>query len=393
MLNNQRITVGAEFGIYQKEMNYDLTDSQSLHMRNGYKEYRLFLGTSFLNDYLRISGGLGKKVLDKIEFHPWNFGIIFQPTNSISLKYHRFEDFFRWEYHFALENPEVLLLADEYSQLDEFQLEINFISELTVAATMQNNYINKNRTNDDPGTILIPIGMHYQREIRINLFPENHFKVNLGYYNRSHNLSGYFYDSFQKFGKLTEQKDHSELYQSEFVFQATSHTFALNFGWSEGLISNNGHVESWPFTATWIDLLGIRYNLKSHLSYELFRVGVRYRYVTSSWQLHFNTNFERIIPVGEARTWRPEFLVFGVQNLNVSTLSTDSRDGIYLGLHLSKSFGKMFQLAYEIQQYVPIQYNDTSGSSGNSEIKSSDDFEKKSVYGGGKHKIYFILNL
>jgi hypothetical protein len=392
-LNNQIFNVGAEFGLSQKEMNFDLTDSQSFRMRNGYKDYRFFLSTSILNDYLRVSGGLGRKILESKEFIPWNFAITFQPRKAISLTYQRFVDFFRWEYHFVFENPEVLLVADEYSQLDEFKMEINLFSELTVSATMRNNYINKSRTADAPGTILIPMGTHYQRNIRINFFPENHFSLNLCYYNRSNNISGYFYDSFQKFGKMTEQKDHSDLYESEIVYRKNLHRFTFNFGWSNGMISNNGHVESWPFTPTWIDLLGVRYNFRSHLSYDLFRFGASYRYITSSWQVHFNTSFERIRPGGEARTWKPEILVFGVQNLDVNTLAADSHDGVYLGIHVRKSFGKMFELAYELHQYVPLEFHKSDGPNNKSEKDSNDSLMKRSIYGGGKHKIYFILNL
>ena len=139
--------------------------------------------------------------------------------------------------------------------------------------------------------------------------------------------------------------------------------------------------------------MGVRYNFRTHLSYDLVRIGAGYRYVTSGWQFNCNTIFERIVPGGEARTWRPEFLVFGVQNLNVNRLSTDSRDGIYIGLYFSKSFGKLFQLAYEIQQYVPLDDTNSAGSPDKPDIKSSHDIEKKSIYGGGKHKIYIILTL
>ncbi len=342
---------------------------------------------------MKIRGCFGIKILDIIEFYNWNFCVTFQPAKSISLTYQRFEDFFRWEYHFRSENPEVLLLADEYSQLDEFQMQIKLISELTIAATMQNNYINKDRSADVPGTILIPIGTHYQRSIMINFFPENDLNLNLHYYNRNHNISGYFFDSFQKFGKLTEQKDHSELYQSEFVYRTTYHAFGMSFGWAKGMMSNNGHVESWPFTPTWIDLLGVRYNFRSRLSYKLFRIGTSYKYVTSNWQIYFDTSFERINPGGEAKTWEPEILVFGVQNLKVYTLSTKPRDGIYLGLHLGKSFGNLFQLAYEFHQYVPLEFENTSGSNKIPGMEEKDELLDRSIYGGGKHKLYLILNL
>ena len=393
ILNNQVFFVGAEFGMSQKEMNYDLTESQSFRMRNAYKEYRFFLSTSIFYDYLKVSGGLGRKILENKEFNPWNLGVTFEPGNAISLSYRRFEDLFRWEYHFVFETPEVLLIADEYSQLDEFQVKINLIPELTLSAAMQNNYINKDRTADTPGTILIPGGTHYQRNIKINFFPQKQFSLNLSYYKRRNNISGYFFDSFQTFGKITEQKDHSELYESEIVYRTNFNRITFNLGWSNGMISNNGHIESWPFTPTWIDLLGVRYNFRSHLSYDLLRIGASYRYINSEWQIDVNTSFERIRPGGEARTWKPEILVFGVRDLNVNTLAPDSRDGVYIGVQVSKSFGEIFKLAYEIHQYVPLQFHNSDRQYNNAELNSNDSLMRKSIYGGGKHKVYIILNL
>jgi hypothetical protein len=224
----------------------------------------------------------------------------------------------------------------------------------------------------------------------INVFPENQFALNLYYYNRNHDLIGYFYNSHQVFGKLTEQKDHSEYYQSEILYRAQSHRVGFTLGWSKGMVSTNGHVESWPFTPTMIDLLGLRYNFRSNLTYNLFRIGTGYQYYGSDWQLSFKGSFERISPVGGARTWEPEMLVFGVKNLNVYSLPTKRWDGLYLGLYLRKSFGTVLELAYEFQQYVPLEFK-----SSNQSDKSSENNEtiQKSVYGGGKHKVYFIVNL
>ena len=378
----------AEFDVSQKEMNYDLTESQSFHIRNRYKEYRFSLATTFFEKYLWVRGGFGKKQIDRKEFYPWNFGIRFQPTTSIWLTYQRFEDLFRWQYDFRLEDPGIILLADEYTHLDEFQLHINLLAECTLTATMQNNYINKDRTVDVPGTLLIPFGTRYQKTIVLNFFPENRFRLNLSYYSRNHDMGGYFFDSFQKFGKLTEQKDHSEKYQSEIFYNLDSKIIGLSLGWSEGIMINNGYVESWPFAPAWIDLLGIRYNFKSQLSYNLFRIGTSFKYLFSGWQINFSTSFERIIPEGEAKTWEPEIIVFGVQNLKVSRLSTRPYNGVYIGFHLGKSFGNVLRIAYEIHQYIPIEFN-TGGTSKNDIVAK----QSKSIYGGGKHQVTLAFTL
>jgi len=117
------------------------------------------------------------------------------------------------------------------------------------------------------------------------------------------------------------------------------------------------------------------------------------KYVSSGWQFNSNTNFERIVPGGEVRTWKPELLVFGAQNLKINTLSTDPWDGIYFGVYLSKSIRELFQLAYEIQQYIPLEYNNSAESPGISDTESSSNFVKTSIYGGGKHTVYIIITL
>jgi len=392
-LRDQRIFIGIKFGFSQKEMNYDIDESQSVHLRNGYKFYQVSLSTSLFKDYLTIGGSLGRKILNTIESYPWNLGVTFKPTRSISLTYQRFEDFFRWEYHFHFGDPSVILLSDEYSQLDDFQIQINLISEVTLTATMQNNYITNHRTIDVSGSILIPFGTNYQRNIMISLFPENQFTINLSYYNRTHDLAGYFYDSYQVFGKITEQKDHSDFYQSEVLYRTQSHNIGMRFGWARGMMRMNGHVESWPFTSTLIDLLGLRYNVKSNLDYDLFRVGASYSYTNSNWHFSLNSSFERIHPDGRAKTWEPDIFVFGVKNKNVYTLSTNSRDGIYLGLQVSKSVGQMFTLAYEFHQYIPLELYDSDNSISESGIGQSDKYIHKSIYGGGKHKLFLLINM
>jgi hypothetical protein len=392
-LHNQRIFIGARFGYSQKEMKYDLDESQSIQMRNGYKLYQFFLSTSLFKDYLTLGGSLGRKTINDIESFPWNFGLIFKPTQSISLAYQRFEDFFRWEYHFKFEDPSFLLLADEYSQLDEFQIQLKLFSELHITAGMQNNYINRNRTIDVSESTLIPSGTHYQRNIMINLFPESQFTMNFNYYNRTHDLTGYFYDSYQVFGKITEQKDHSEFYQSELLYRTQSQNIGMSFGWARGMMRMNGHIESWPFTPTLIDLLGIRYNVKSNLTYDIFRVGASYCYNNLDWQFSFSSTFEKINPGGRAKTWEPEAFVFGVKNSSIYSLSTNSRNGLYLGLQVSKTFGQMFRIAYEFHQYVPLELYDSDGSSNQSGMGQNNQSIHKSIYGGGKHELFLLINL
>jgi hypothetical protein len=53
----------------------------------------------------------------------------------------------------------------------------------------------------------------------------------------------------------------------------------------------------------------------------------------------------------------------------------------------------LFHLAYEFHQYVPLEFDITSGSDNNPGMEENDELLDKSIYGGGKHKLYLILNL
>jgi hypothetical protein len=382
--------LGAHYGLSQKNLNYDISESQSLRLHNAYREYQIFLSSAIFQDYLLVSGGIGKKILNNFEFNPWNLGATFQPTKSIYISYHRYEDFFRWEYNINIDLSTERLLADEYAQVDVYRIGLSLIPDLKISATMLNNYINRNRQADVSESILIPSGTHYQRTIRFHLFPERSLSLNLLYNNRSNDLIGYLYNSHQIFGKLTEQKDHAEFLKSEFIFKTLRHRFGLDVGLASGMMSTNGHVESWPFTSTLIDLMGLRYNFKSNLDYELFRIGTSYQYKGQDWYLSVKSMFERLSPNGGARTWEPEMIVFGVKNLNIYNLPEKYWDGLYLGIHFGKSFGDFFQLTYEFQQYIPIEFKSKKVSGKNLENANS---IKKSVYGGGTHKVYFLVSL
>jgi len=378
---------GARYSLSHKEMYYDLTSDESFRLKNASRGYMFSLRTQIWKNHLVFRTGIGRKNSGDKPYYPWNIGVSFHPTESITLLYHHYDDYFRWEYNFNLEDPPIFLIANEFSQLDQFGLSCRLIPSLLFKAGMQNNYINKNRTISDKQTTLVPLGTQYQRNIAVEYFPLQNLSIIIQYYDRKNSISGYFYDSFQIFGKLTEQLDKSKIYRSEILYRWDSHSLGLNVEWGNGDISYRGHLESWPFTPTWIDLLGIRYNFRSFLSYHLYRIGASYRYKKADWHFYFDTAFERMEPGGEAKTWEPQILVFGVQNLNVYSLAKENRDGVYLGLQVGKSFGEGLQLAYQFQQYIPIEFTKSQASGpsvGSTDLK---------VYGGGKHYLRFNFTL
>jgi hypothetical protein len=378
---------GARYNLSHKEMYYDLTRDESMRLKNASRGYMFSLQTQIWQDHIVIRSAVGRKNSGDKSYYPWNIGLYFSPTESITLRYHHYDDYFRWEYNFNLKDPPILLIANEYSQLDQFDISYKIIAPLFLKAGMQNNYINKNRTISEKQTTLIPMGTQYQRNIAVEYFPRQNLSMIIQYYDRKNSLSGYFYDSFQIFGKLTEQMDISKIYRSEILYWWDSQSLGLNVEWGNGEISYRGHLESWPFTPTWIDLLGIRYNFRSFLSYHLYRIGARYRYKKAHWHFYFDTAFERMQPGGEAKTWEPQILVFGIQNLNVYSLTKENRDGIYLGIQIGRSFGGGLKLSYQFQQYIPIEFSKSQASGpsvGSTDLK---------VYGGGKHYLHFNFTL
>jgi len=374
---------GARYSLSHKEMYYDVTSDGSFRLKNASRGYMFSLQTQIWQDHVVIRSGVGRKKSGDKSYYPWNIGLYFNPTESITLLYHHYDDYFRWEYNFTREESPIILIADEYSQLDQFGISYRLIPPLLLKAGMQNNYINKNRTISEKQMTLMPMGTQYQRNIAVEYFPWQNLSMLIQYFDRENSISGYFYDSFQIFGKLNEQMDKSKIYRSEIFYRWDSQSLGLNVEWGNGDISYRGHLESWPFTPTWIDLLGIRYNFRSFLSYHLYRIGIRYRYKMEHWHFYFDTVFERMQPGGEAKTWEPQILVFGVQNLNVYSLKEEKRDGIYLGMQIGKSFGGGLHLSYQFQQYIPIEF--TKSQDSGTSAGSTD----RRVYGGGKHYLRF----
>ena len=67
-------------------------------------------------------------------------------------------------------------------------------------------------------------------------------------------------------------------------------------------------------------------------------------------------------------------------------MSVKPYNGIYIGFHLGKSIGNVIRIAYEIHQYIPIEFN-TGGTSKN------DTGARKNIYGGGKHQVTLAFTL
>jgi hypothetical protein len=375
--------LGVRYRLSHKEMYYDVTSNESFRLKNTSRGYMFSLQTQIWQNHVVIRSAGGRKKSGDKSHYPWNIGFYFNPTQSITLLYHHYNDYFQWKYNFTWDDSPIILVADEYSKLDQFGISYRLIPALILKAGMQNNYINKNRTISENQTTLLPMGTQYQRNISVEYFPRKNLSMIIQYFGRENSISGHFYDSFQIFGKLNEQMDKSKIYRSEIFYRWDSQSLGVNFEWGNGNISYRGHLESWPFTPTWIDLLGIRYNFRSFLSYHLYRIGARYRYKREHWHFYFDTAFERMQPGGEAKTWEPQILVFGIQNLNVYSLKEENRDGIYLGMQIGKSFERGLELSYQFQQYIPVEFTKSQ------ESGTSAGSTNRRVYGGGKHYLRF----
>ncbi len=120
------------------------------------------------------------------------------------------------------------------------------------------------------------------------------------------------YKSGQKFGWLNYLE--SDLHSRVLGWSWTPHgPWRLQTEWARSRLDGRGRakIESWPFTSTVIDLMGIKQIAYGELSLDWDRVSALYTREGRDVTLSMGGAYYRITPKATLATWRPAFLVFG----------------------------------------------------------------------------------
>lgn len=384
----QNLSINAYSQFVSKQIDYDINSLENFEITHNSKKYFISLSAPIWKDYISLLTGIGTRIQNGESKINYQLGIQFSLNNENVITFLRYTDFFIWKYEIGFQNPVIKLNVLENTQMNELNLRLQLIPNLSLAGLMQNNYINKDQKIDNKKTTYLPTGIWYRRQMKVNYVYRKSWMFGFKYNNRESNLLGYFYERKQSFGKITISNDFSEMYNPGISYTFNQHTLGINFTWGKGYLANRGHIESWPFTSTWVDLLGLRYNFNSRIDFKLKRYGIKYKFKKTDWTLALHSSYELLNPSGETRTWEPEFLVFGIKNLKIYDVEHLFQSGLYLSVNFSKEFGEHVDIFYSFSQYIPIK----SKISGQAEQRLTMDREKTgNVYGGGKHQIKFAF--
>jgi hypothetical protein len=386
---NSELIVGAHYLIYEKRIDYDFNADESFRLDTEGKTYSLSVNTQSRANHLDAGISLGKQNIGSTSYVPWSANVGFTLGNYFRILCSKHINYFNWTYRIQFTQPSILLSVPEKIDLNQVIFSSRFFNRLEFKAMVRVNLLNKRHNFARDKTTLLPRGNQYYRRLVLVLNTESTQNWSFAYRNWQSDTDGYFYEQKQVFGKFTKRDEFSEAFTLEFMrFWPHQHS-VINLEWGKGEMGARGYVESWPFTPTWIDLMGLRYNLDSGLSYRFVRFGGCYAYTARTWQADFYLSIERILPTGKAKTWEPEIIGIGITNLTVYKLSDKTRDGIYLGIQLNKMFGSGLQISYRFNQYIPVDFSGKSQGGG----KKVGISPIKKQYGGGRHVLDFILYL
>jgi hypothetical protein len=152
-------------------------------------------------------------------------------------------------------------------------------------------------------------------------------------------------------------------------------------------VEGRGHIETWPFTPTLIDLLGQRLYFRLNGEAKVFRLGFEYHGSLFSFlSSKSDLDYLSIQPSGEAITWNPVFLVFGIRNLKEYLLSYERINSLFLKITFSRKF-KNLSFGYYFSQFIPIYIKKREINKGTSNEDTPTDLLKKSTGGGRAHMI------
>ncbi len=385
-LHGYNLILNAHTQIVSKEIDYDISSKESLKINHNSKIYYFSMSAEVWKKYLILLTGIGSRNQSNNNNESYHWGFRIALSEEFVFSYVKYNDYFKWNYQIGFQEPDINFFIPEYSQMNELEIKTRIFPGLTIKAIIQNSDINNDIEIPANDTYFLPQGICYRRQLDFEYNYKDILSFDFKYRSHENDIIGRFYKSQQSFGKLTKSIEFSEEYSPGISYLSGHHSIGVNFDWGQGHFNNRGHIESWPFTTTWIDLLGLRYNFKSNIKYRFKRFHIKYKFYKGDWTISANASYEILKPSGETRTWEPLFLVFGIQNLKIYDLSYTSLDGIYLGLKLSKRFGNIFQINYQVSQYIPIESKQYS-ENGRGNKAFSDN--QRSVYGGGKHQVYF----
>lgn len=283
------------------------------------------------------------------------------------------------------------------SEENDWYFNFDLISDMQFCLNYQEAKLKENQKLSRQADFFLDPGgdvFSFSGRLNFKLCPD--FQIHFGQKKNYLKGRGDLYYLNQKFGKVTSIKIIEEGAFGGVSFDIKKKHF---FKWEVEVVritgEGKGHIQTWPFTPTLVDLLGQRLYFRLNGEAEILRLGLEYHrpeFGFLSLGTRSSIDYLSIRPSGKAVTWNPVFLVFGITNLKEYFLKYQRIDGLLLRLGFGRRF-KNLSLNYNFFQFIPIHTKTRNIDEEKSNGNTPANLIKKSTRGGRTHMFSLCYHL
>jgi len=352
-INNYSFNLRSGLGTNQKHFEYYTEPSRFKFITKNYYSF-LELIFPLFNNTIALQTGLGTKQFtnDKTKLSN-KFGLIINPSQNLSLKLARAKDnsssYLSWKYP---DSSHKVIFPRQYTHYD-FDLSFKFLKHFQLKASKKISITQPGKKVEYSSLNLRQKGKSHQDNYEITLDLGNPL-LKTEYFRYDHSSQADFYSNEHQFGSINNIELKHRKIKLKLIYKYKSQQFTswLNLGKID--FKTSGHIESWPITSAWIDLLGLRSNVDLDYSLDFGRLGLKYNHNYQSNSVNLGLIYESLFPTGQTKTWQPVIFNIGVQNLQINELPIIRQDGIYCHLGWKKTLTNSLKMKIKLNQYFPV---------------------------------------
>jgi len=336
------------------------------------------------NSKIKLGISLQNKRLKRRSFFEYCLETIVQPVSWANIGYSKKSSSMNYRTELTYEDIFIDLPLNFVQCFDNYFLNISSFKFLKMNLEYQKNYLKQHKNLfSQSDYVLNPGGEGDKWRISAIVNLQKRLKFILSSEQETFDSYGRFYYNDLQFGKITRFKFDKIDYFFRLYYQLSNfHTINGGYGWIDFDGTTKGHIESWPFTSTLIDLLGSRAYFRT--SGDLLLTNVIFGYQYSQMDLFkfgINLKYINIKPDGNLFTWKPAFLVFGVEDLNSYFVKYKTIDGLILKLGSTYRFKKI-NVYFSFGQFIPVFLKKREEVTEKPKLPSEESIGRKKADGG-----------
>ena len=239
---------------------------------------------------------------------------------------------------------------------------------------------------------MIPFGWQFTHYYGLN-FKFNSTAIDVGLAKASLFSNADLFYQNTKFGKLIRLNIKSSAFKIGLHQTFHNHGFWLSYRYDHYDFEGKLRVETWPFSSSTVDLLGVRHFGESVSELEIQHVLFSYTY-SKHVLIKPTIEYFDITPRVSAQTWRPLFLTFGITDLQNHALNYEKITAIQLSLKTTIPIFKRLDFSYQFTQFIPLDIEKTKQPQGTPPSGQTPKKTVETTTGGSFHwtALYFYFN-